>query len=387
MSFWLLLKLIFLFLYLFLSAIITFIIYKEETPYYTPLFVKKKSAKDSEKEETINIHDEFDVFTKRDKPINIVRLFIGVLTIFWIKFILALIFAEVLAYKIFKRRKEKNLLEKKDIDYILKTTNFLTKIFLLISGLLVDFKRLPDEKVLPIYRKYFGPDYKIDYNGKFGCYISNHSCLYDMAIAMAYLGCGFVSKIGVKSVPIVGKLNIGLDTIFVDRSSTGVKKDVLEDISQRQKELMEGKPSMPFLIFPEGTTTSGRHLLKFKKGAFNSLLPIKPTFIHPNLNRDYHLGAGASNVGINYFLSLTKLYNKVEYIELPIMNPNEYMYTNFSSYGKEKWEIYAEVAREIMCTLGNFEKSEMGLKDSFRFISCIEEKTLLDRDTYKIKSE
>ena len=48
----------------------------------------------------------------------------------------------------------------------------------------MDFKRLPDEKVLPVYKKYFGPDYKIDYDGKFSCYISNHTCFYDMTIVI-----------------------------------------------------------------------------------------------------------------------------------------------------------------------------------------------------------
>ena len=63
------------------------------------------------------------------------------------------------------------------------------------------------------------------------------------------------------------------------------------------------------------------------------------------------------------------------------------MYTNFSTYGKEKWEIYAEVARKIMCTLGNFKKSNFGIKDSFRYDSCIKEKSFLDRNSYKIKND
>ena len=153
----------------------------------------------------------------------------------------------------------------------------------------------------------------------------------------------------------------------------------------RQKALMEGKPVIPFMIFPEGTTTSGRHLLTFKKGAFNALLPIKPTILHPNLNNQYHIGVGSTDVGINYLRSLCEFYFKLEYIELPIMTPNEFMYTNFSSYGKEKWEIYAEVSREIMCEIGNFKKSNFGIKDSYRYCSCINKKMLLDRKSYKIE--
>ena len=80
MSLWLLLKLIFLFLYVGLSALITFLIYREETPFYTPIYVKKKSEKEGEKETTVNLHDEFDVYTKRDEPLNVIKLFIGMLT-------------------------------------------------------------------------------------------------------------------------------------------------------------------------------------------------------------------------------------------------------------------------------------------------------------------
>ena len=388
MGIWLLIKMIFLFLYIGLSAVITFIIYKEQDQYYKPIYVTKKSSKEGEKEETVNIHDEFDEFTKRDEPINIFKLFVGALTVFWVKFIVDVCLLLYFNSKLMKINNAKNFkLSKEDIDNIIKNTNFLTKIFIYMAGLFVDFKRLPDEEVLQVYRKYFGPDYKLDYNGKFCCYISNHTCLFDMALAMAYLGCGFVAKDEVKKTPLFGTLNVGLHTIFVDRGSSGAKKDVLEVIEERQKAFIEGRAVMPFLIFPEGTTTSGRHLIKFKKGAFATLLPIKPTFIHPNMNKSFHLGCGASNAGFCYLRSLCHLYNKVEYIELPIMTPNEYMFTNFSSYGKEKWEIYAEVAREIMSTLGDFKKTNLGTKDSFRYCSCIHEKALLDRDTYKIKSD
>ncbi len=388
MSIWFLIKMFFLFLYIGLSALITFIIYNEQKDFYTPIYVTKKPSKEGEKEETVNIHDEFDEYTKRDEPVNFLRLFLGVLTIFWFKFLLDVGLIIYFNFKMMKINKAKNFkLTKEDIDYIIKKTKFLTKIFIYGAGIFVDYKRLPDEVVLPVYKKYFGPDYKLDYNGKFCCYIANHTCLLDMALAMAYLGCGFVAKEAVKKTPLFGTLNVVLHTIFVDRGSTGAKKDVLEEIGERQKDYYEGKSVMPFLIFPEGTTTSGRHILTFKKGAFNSLLPIKPTFIHPNMGKKFHIGCGASHAGFSYLRALCQLYNKVEYVELPILTPNEYMFTNFSSYGKEKWEIYAEVSREIMCTLGNFKKSNMGIKDSFRYISCIKEKALLDRSTYKIKDE
>ena len=388
MSLWFLIKLFLLFLYIGLSALITYLIYNEQKIFYKPLFVNKKSKKEGEAEESVSIHDEFDEFAKRDEPINIIKLFIGILTLFWIRILIDLGLVFFHGQSLLNYSKKRNfVLKKEERDYIVNITKFRTKFFLFFAGFFVDYKRLPDEEVLKIYRKYFGPDYQLNYDGKFCCYISNHTSMYDMGLAMSYLGCGFVAKEAVTKIPFFGTMNIGLHTIFVDRGNKTGKKDALELIEERQRDYYEGKPVMPFMIFPEGTTTSARHILKFKKGAFFTSLPIKPTIIHPNLKKNFHIAVGTSDATLNYFRSLTELYNKVEYIELPIMTPNEYMYTNFSNYGNEKWEIYAEVAREIMCTLGNFKKSEMGIRDSFRYISCLEEKKLLDRDTYKIKSD
>lgn len=37
-------------------------------------------------------------------------------------------------------------------------------------------------------------------------------------------------------------------------------------IEQRQKEFLEKKRLGPLVVFPEGTVTSNKHVLKFKKG-------------------------------------------------------------------------------------------------------------------------
>lgn len=379
-------KFLFLFVYIGISAIITYLIYKEENQYYTPLYVTRKSQKEGEKDETINLHDEFEEYRKKDSPINIIKLFLGVLIFGTIRLFINIIFALIITFRAISRQKQKNFkLNKEDIDYIRNGTKTLTKIFLKLSGIIIDKKRLPDEKILKVYKKYFGPEYKIDYEGKFCCYISNHTCIYDLIIAMAFFGCGFVAKEEVKDTPIFGKMASSLHTIFVNRNITGSKNNTMEQIIQRQKSFFEGEPVMPFMIYPEGTTSSGRHILTFKKGAFSCLLPIKPTILHPNLSEKYHLGCGGSDVGMNFLRSLAQLYVKVEYIELPIISPNEYMYKNFEHFGKEKWKIFAEVTREIICELGDFKKSNRGIKDNFRYCSCLAKKTYLDSKTYKIE--
>jgi len=395
MFLWTILKYILLIPYLLLCAFLTYYIYKEEKPFYTPIYVSKhKDDKgESVEAEVVNIHNEFPCFAKLDKPLNVIKLFFGLVFLGLPRIMINLFLAWRISISNFKILKgetsdDKNKNKKvtnEDINNIVETTKKMTTLYLKLAGLMYEKKHLPDAKILPVYQKYFGPDYKIDYDSKFGCYISNHTCVYDMVISMALFGTGFVAKIGVTKVPIIGPMLQSLQSIFVDRSSTKAKNNILDIIEERQKEYYEGKPVMPFMIFPEGTTTSGRHLLPFKRGAFNSLLPVKATFIHPNLYEDFHIGVGSSDAQINYLRTLSNLYNKVEYFELPVMTPNEYMYKNFTHLGKEKWEIFAEVCREIMCELGEFKKSEYGLKDSFRYCSCIQQKKLLDRKSYKIE--
>jgi lysophosphatidylcholine acyltransferase / lyso-PAF acetyltransferase len=54
---------------------------------------------------------------------------------------------------------------------------------------------------------------------------------------------------------------------------------VIQEISKRQEEIMLNKHMHPLIIFPEGGTTNGQYIIKFKKGAFVSLLPIWPKVI------------------------------------------------------------------------------------------------------------
>ena len=387
LAFWYYFKLGFLLTYFSICAGIAYIIYKEQKNYYEPMYVMKKTGEGKDDETTVSIHDEFDEFARRDTPVSFLKLYFGILTIALFKFILAVYFAITLSFKLSNQLKQKEekkeKFTKEEIKSKIETVKYHTSNFLRYSGIFHFKVRLPEEKVLPIYQKYFGPDYKIDYDGKVACYICNHTSFNDILLAMTIYGCAFISKVGIKSVPVFGSIAQGLQSIFVDRNDPNSRKEVLEKIIERHKDYMEGKPVMPIMIFPEGTTTSGRHILKFKKGAFYSLLPIKPNIIHPNLLRNLHLGCGASNVNINYARTLTELYVQTEYIELPIMTPNEYMYNNFKSYGKEKWEIYAEVAREIMCSLGDFKKSDKDLKDSYRYMHCLEKHIYVEKEKFK----
>ena len=49
--------------------------------------------------------------------------------------------------------------------------------------------------------------------------------------------------------------------------------------------------------------------------------------------------------------------------ELPVIKPTEYMFQNYSDLGNEKWEIFAEVTRKIMCEIGGLNPSNRTFRD------------------------
>lgn len=131
------------------------------------------------------------------------------------------------------------------------------------------------------------------------------------------------------------------------------------------------------LIFPEGTTTSGRHLIKFKRGAFDSLLPIKPYIIKSN-NKIFDTSTGSTDLGVHFVIFLCFLYHSYEIIDLPVIEPNYFMIkiSRFFEKIDDPVEKFIEVTRSIMSEIGGFDKSEKGVRDNFEYSRLIEGKPL-----------
>lgn len=111
-----------------------------------------------------------------------------------------------------------------------------------------------------------------------------------------------------------------------------------------------------------------------KKGAFNALLPIKPITIHTTLSDSFHLSVGAGGLMNHFIRTLCYLYHNIRIAELPVITPNEFMYENYTREHPnitERWEIYAEVTREIMCRAGDFQKTEFTFRDSCEYANTV----------------
>ena len=54
-------------------------------------------------------------------------------------------------------------------------------------------------------------------------------------------------------------------------------------------------------------------------------------------------------------------------LELPPFSPNEYLFRNQASSGKEKWEIYAEAVRKIMTQASGIPTSETTQREKIKY--------------------
>lgn len=336
-------------------------LYFQVRVFYRPLFYKDKKTG-----ETIDVHKLYDAFRSKDR-FNYFEVVIVGLFFFPIKFLscLSVITCIMIHLKIaslFYPNPGTNPEHRKKIESIVK---FWARWYLRTSMVYLKEKKV--DNCEEVYKKYLGADY--DFNEKrYSVIICNHLGFLDVISNMALHSPGFIAKEAISRYVLIGTISKSLNCLFVNRESESARKDILERLHQRQVDFYEGKSLAPLILFPEGTTTAGRNLLRFKKGAFYYLLPIKPEIINFNQDSAIHLACGSQNLLFHTCKNLC-YYFPVElyYINMPIIKPTQFMFDNYSHLGKEKWEIYAEVVRKIYCEIGGFKESEMGYRDSHSY--------------------
>eukprot|EP01066_Platyproteum_vivax_P021194 Platyproteum_vivax@DN9207_c0_g1_i1.p2 len=76
----------------------------------------------------------------------------------------------------------------------------------------------------------------------------------------------------------------------------------------------------PLIVFPEGTTSSGHHLLSFKKGAFQALVPLQPYVIYYESNF-YNPSFDVTPYIVHLPLLLSQPSNNLHVCRLPVIHP------------------------------------------------------------------
>jgi 1-acyl-sn-glycerol-3-phosphate acyltransferase len=95
-----------------------------------------------------------------------------------------------------------------------------------------------------------------------GILVSNHLSYLDILIYGTIVPCFFVSKAEVRHWPFFGWMSNAGGTLYVDRSSRESAESVASQIAARLT-----LPVM-LLFFPEGTSTDGSQLLRFRSRLF-----------------------------------------------------------------------------------------------------------------------
>jgi len=131
------------------------------------------------------------------------------------------------------------------------------------------------------------------------CFVSNHVGVFDIVLALAYIGrpFGFIAKKELGYIPLFGIWILILGGLFIDRKS--IRKAV-KTISIGIKKIQSGEC---MLVFPEGTRSKGRGLLPFRSGAIKlatqSLAPIVPMAItgsYDVFEKQYRVHSGPVNL-------------------------------------------------------------------------------------------
>lgn len=121
------------------------------------------------------------------------------------------------------------------------------------------------------YTEYLGPGYKDKMKKitKTSTVISNHVSCLDGPVLCRAVFFSLAPASGYGKVPVVRTIFNAMDSIYMPRGGTDADRaEALRLIRDRQEDVEQTGQLNSFLIFPEGTTSNGKNLMAFKKGAF-----------------------------------------------------------------------------------------------------------------------
>ena len=369
-----------LIIYFVLLFIFVNYVYIRCTIYYKPyIYTDPKTG------EKIDVHKKYEPFQSKDK-IPYLKFLIGGMTFFPFKIVgcMSCVFFLVVHLRIVTTFFYKKYdTDKEEREKIYKIIHFWSYYAFKIANIKIN--KIKSDNYEQVYKKYLGENYDF-YDNKYSLITSNHLGLFDVVLHVYLHGPGFIAKKEVGNFPFFGSVARCLNCILVERGSEKARKETLELIYNRQKNFIEGKTLAPLVVFPEGTTTCNRNILKFKKGAFYHLMPIKPHIIKIDQSSEVHIAIGTQNIFFHTCKLLCFWKHNIYYMDLPVIRATDYMFEHYKNLGKEKWEIYAEVARKIYCEIGGFKESDYGYRDSHYYHLCLLGEKKFDPDFDKKKN-
>ncbi|KAG5473892.1 hypothetical protein LSCM1_04527 [Leishmania martiniquensis] len=178
-------------------------------------------------------------------------------------------------------------------------------------------------------------------------FIANHSCVIE--VVWLYVMGGFPSFVSRKenlSFAFFGNIVRGSSSILVDRDVATSREQAMATILRRA-----GDPTAPqLMIFPEGTTGNQQALFMFKKGVFETALPVQMvcvTFPYKHFNPSWTgRGVGGNNLWDILLRLSCQFVNYAEARLLPVYHPTEEEKKDPKLYASHCQKMMANVLRE-----------------------------------------
>ena len=200
------------------------------------------------------------------------------------------------------------------------------------------------------YSEYLGADYnlKLENTKRTSTIVSNHISWIDPIVMIKTLRSAFAPNSGLKNIPIVKTLCDCLDSIYIRRGGTEEQvSEALKVIKDRQDKIEQSEHYNPLLLFPEGGTTNGKQLMKFRKGAFFSEKTVKPIFIK-YVNSTLSVAFDTIEFLPLAILMLSWGCTTCHITILPDFKPNDHLFKKHADKGDERWQVYAWAVRDVI---------------------------------------
>jgi len=215
------------------------------------------------------------------------------------------------------------------------------------------------------YSYYLGPDYKEKMSKRYAStVISNHVSWFDgMVIACRVLP-SMTPKASMRNTPIISLLGKAIGVLWTPQGGTQESRENALNMIRERQELVEQEGAYPpLLIYPEGTTSNGKFLYSFKKGAFINEKKIRPFILKYSTNGVVNPCWDVIDIKPLIFLYHSWYCQSVKMLCLPDFEPNEYLFETHKDKGATRWEIYAWAMRQIYKEHGGFELSTLTFRE------------------------
>ncbi|MGQ0442001.1 MAG: lysophospholipid acyltransferase family protein [Methylophilaceae bacterium] len=139
-------------------------------------------------------------------------------------------------------------------------------------------------------------------------FVANHISWSDIHVINSVIPLQFIAKLEIKDWPIFGYLVKKTGTVFIDRTN---RKDAVRIVEIASSHLKNGD-NLGF--FPEGTTTDGTHMVKFKSSVIQA--PIAANAIVWPIAIHYPMPNGSANTQMAYANNTTLIESMMNVIRL-----------------------------------------------------------------------